>query len=72
MASALVEFARLERDRPDDPDVATRHGILLALSGDTANARRRFGACYNISGAWRELVRRLAVAGFLPDDSRLL
>ena len=72
MAGALAEFARLEQDTPDDPDVASRHGILLALSGDTANARRRFGACYRITDAWREVVRRLALAGFLPDDPRLL
>ncbi len=72
MAGALAEFARLEQDTPDDPDVASRHGILLALSGDTANARRRFGACYRITDAWRDVVRRLALAGFLPDDPRLL
>lgn len=72
MAGALEKFARLERGTPDDPDVASRHAILLAVSGDTANARRRFGACYRISDAWRELVRRLALAGFLPDDPRLL
>ena len=72
MAGALAEFARLERDTPDDPDVASRHGILLALSGDTAYARRRFGACYRLNDAWREVVRRLVLAGFLPDDPRLL
>jgi uncharacterized Ntn-hydrolase superfamily protein len=72
MAGALAEFTRLEREKPDDPDVASRHGILLALSGDTDNARRRFGACYRITDAWREVVRRLALVGFLPNDSRLL
>jgi uncharacterized Ntn-hydrolase superfamily protein len=72
MAAALAEFARLEQDTPDDPDVASRHGILLALSGDIAYARRRFGVCYRITDAWREMVRRLALAGFLPDDPRLL
>ena len=72
MAGALVEFAQLERDAPDDPDIALRHGILLALSGDSAYARRRFDACYRAADAWREVVRRLTLAGFLPDDPRLV
>jgi uncharacterized Ntn-hydrolase superfamily protein len=72
MPGGLLEFARLEREAPGDADVASRHAILLALSGDTANARRRLGVGYAISDAWRELVRRLALVGFLPDDPRLL
>jgi uncharacterized Ntn-hydrolase superfamily protein len=72
MAGALAEFTRLEQENHDDPDVASRQGILLALSGDIDNSRRRFDACYRVSDAWHEVVRRLATAGFLPDDPRLL
>jgi uncharacterized Ntn-hydrolase superfamily protein len=72
MAGGLAKFAELEKDNPEDPDIALRQGILLALTGDIPYARRRFDACYRASDAWREVVRRLAVAGFIPDDPRLL
>ncbi|MDQ6690124.1 MAG: DUF1028 domain-containing protein [Gemmatimonadota bacterium] len=69
MAGALCEFARLERTAPKDPDVALRHGILLALSGDAANARQRFEVCYHVAHRWQEVVRRLALAGFIPEQA---
>ena len=72
MVNALKEFERLEMQTPADPDIALRHGILLALSGDVVNARRRFAATYAISDTWREMVRRLASAGFIPEDPRLV
>jgi uncharacterized Ntn-hydrolase superfamily protein len=64
----LSDFARLAEERPDDSDVAFRHALLLALAGDLDKARSRLAVCYRLGDRWRELVRRLGPAGFLPED----
>jgi uncharacterized Ntn-hydrolase superfamily protein len=66
MPEALSEFARLETDAFSDPEIALRHAILLALAGDIEGARGRLEPCYRLPEDWRELVRRLVPAGFLP------
>jgi uncharacterized Ntn-hydrolase superfamily protein len=72
MSAALSEFANLEHERPDDADVAFRHGLLLALAGRVDDARRRLEQCYQKGPGWREALRRLPAAGYLPDDQELL
>jgi len=72
MNAALLEFASLEHERPDDPDVAFRHGLLLAIAGRIDEARRRLEQCYHNGSGWREVLRRLPAAGYLPDDPALL
>jgi len=72
MSAALSEFANLERERPDDADVAFRHGLLLALAGRLDESRRRLEQCYRQGPGWREALLRLPAAGYLPDDPELL
>jgi uncharacterized Ntn-hydrolase superfamily protein len=72
MAAGLVDYSALAREAPDDPDLAFRHGLLLALAGQPREARRRFDVCYRLHDGWVEAVRRLPAAGYLPDDPALL
>lgn len=71
-AESLVRFAELERENAEDPDVAFRHALVLAVTGDVARARERFESCYARGDGWRETVRRLPAAGLLPDDPVLI
>lgn len=72
MPEALAEFAHLEAEAFSDPEIALRHAILLALAGDIERARARLEPCYRLHEDWRELVRRLVPAGFLPSDPGIL
>lgn len=71
MAGALADFNQLEIRYPADTDVALRFGILLAFSGDTSAAAIRLRKVSGTHSGWREAVRRLPAAGFLPDDPAL-
>jgi uncharacterized Ntn-hydrolase superfamily protein len=74
LAGALHDYARLLSGEPSrrDPEVAVRHGVLLAMSGDIPAARRRLDDAYAAGEQWREVVRRLAGAAFLPNDPRIV
>lgn len=72
LSAALSEFASLESEQPDDADVAFRHGLLLALAGRVDEARHRLEHCYRDGNGWREALRRLPAAGYLPNDPDLL
>ena len=72
VADALATFDSLHADAPEDPDIAFRHALVLALTGDAAAARKRLQPCYDLHDGWRTVVKRLPAAGFLPDDAGLL
>jgi uncharacterized Ntn-hydrolase superfamily protein len=72
LEDALAIFAELEGENPDDPDVAFRHALVLALAGSHQKARKRLDRCYNLHRGWRQVVKRLPAAGILPDDAALM
>jgi uncharacterized Ntn-hydrolase superfamily protein len=72
VAHSIDEFEALERENPNDPDVAFRHALVLAVAGDAQRARVRLEPCYRLHDGWREVVKRLPAAGLLPDDQALL
>jgi uncharacterized Ntn-hydrolase superfamily protein len=71
MAGALADFNQLEIQYPADIDVALRFGILLAFAGDTNAAAIRLRRVSGTHPGWKEAIRRLPAAGFLPDDPAL-
>jgi uncharacterized Ntn-hydrolase superfamily protein len=69
---SLALFAELEREDGHDPDAALRHALVLTLTGSVPRARERLECCYRLHEGWRELIRRLAAAGLLPDDPAVI
>ena len=71
-AESLALFAELEAEKPEDPDVAFRHALVLTLTGSVDHARLRLEHCYRLHDGWRELVTRLPAAGLVPDDPEVV
>jgi uncharacterized Ntn-hydrolase superfamily protein len=72
LADGLDAFERSQARASADPDIAFRHALLLAMDGRGPEARERLAFCYARGEGWRELVRRLPAAGFLPRDEALM
>jgi uncharacterized Ntn-hydrolase superfamily protein len=69
---ALAEYEEAEAAAPGNMEPVFWHGVTLAAAGRVDEARPVLAQAFEAHEGWRELLRRLPVAGLLPDDAQLL
>jgi uncharacterized Ntn-hydrolase superfamily protein len=69
---ALAEYEEAEAAAPGNMEPVFWRGVTLAAAGRVDEARPVLARAFEAHEGWRELLRRLPVAGLLPDDPQLL
>ncbi len=71
-AAGLKAYAAAEALLPDFAEMAFWHGVALANTGKVDDSLPVFAKAYRLYPKFRELPPRLAKAGLLPDDPKVI
>jgi uncharacterized Ntn-hydrolase superfamily protein len=69
---ALEQYELANAAAPDNLEFIFWRGVTLAAAGRIAEARQMLDRTYAAHDGWAELLRRLQVAGLMPDDPELM
>ena len=72
ISEAGKEYAKAAELAPEIMELPFWHAVTLASAGKIEEAKEIFADVFLKEPQWRELVRRLPAAGFLPDDADLI